>query len=488
MSATTIGREERFDPTLYNDDLAPIPEERRNWSWVNYSTVWMGMVHNVVAYTTAAGLVGAGMSPWQAIGTVAVANVVLIVAMWVNSIAGAKYGLPFPVLIRAAFGYKGAQIPVIIRGFVAIFWFAVQTYLGSLAVGLIFGALIPGWSSLDFSILGMGLNGWISFLVFWALHAYVILHGMERIKFFELWAGPLVIVAGLALVFWAVGAAGGVAPLFDQPSRLSPGEFWPLFALSVTALVSVWSTLVLNIPDFTRFSRSQKDQMVGQAIGLPLTTILFSVMSIAITAGSTIAFGRPISQPDQLLLAFDNTVVLLIGALVILIATLSVNVAANIVSPAYDLVNLFPRRLNFVSAGILSIVLGFLFVPWLWMDNPDTIFKVLGYIGGALGPVAGIMIADFYLVRRSNYDLDSFYDKRGMYGYSGGWNPKALIATALGIIVAFVGLVVPPLSALLSYSWGLGLVVALVAYTMLMRAERAQSTAEPAMEIAEELS
>ena len=197
MSAV-VGQE-KFDPTLYNEDLAPIPEERRNWSWVNYSTVWMGMVHNVVAYTTAAGLVGAGMSPWQAIGTVAIANVVLIIAMWINSIAGAKYGLPFPVLIRAAFGYKGAQIPVIIRGFVAIFWFAVQTYLGSLAVGLVLGAVIPGWSSLDFSILGMGLNGWISFLVFWALHAYVILHGMERIKFFELWARPLVIVAGMAL-------------------------------------------------------------------------------------------------------------------------------------------------------------------------------------------------------------------------------------------------------------------------------------------------
>jgi len=486
--SAVIGREERFDPTLYNEDLAPIPKERRNWSWINYSTVWMGMVHNVVAYTTAAGLVGAGMSPWQAIGTVAVANIILITAMWVNSIAGAKYGLPFPVLIRAAFGYKGAQIPVVIRGFVAIFWFAVQTYLGSLAVGLIFGALIPGWSSLDFSILGMGLNGWISFLVFWALHAYVILHGMERIKFFELWAGPLVIVAGLALVFWAVNTAGGVAPLFDQPSKLSAGEFWPLFALSVTALVSVWSTLVLNIPDFTRFSRSQKDQMVGQAIGLPLTTILFSIMSIAITAGSTIAFGKPISQPDQLLLAFDNPAVLLIGATVILIATLSVNVAANIVSPAYDLVNMFPTKLNFVSAGIISIVLGFFFAPWLWMDNPDTIFKVLGYIGGALGPVAGIMIADFYLVRRRNYDLDSFYDKGGMYGYSGGWNPKALIATALGIVVAFVGLVVPPLSVLLSYSWGLGLVVALVAYTVLMRSERAGSaSAEPAMEIAEEL-
>ncbi len=490
MSATA-GRGGEFDPTLHNEDLAPISAERRNWSWVNYSTVWMGMVHNVVAYTTAAGLISLGMSPWQAIGTVAVANLVLILAMWANSIAGAKYGLPFPVLLRASFGRNGAQIPVFIRAFVAIFWFAVQTYVGSLAVGAILGSLIPGWSSLDFSILGMGLNGWISFAIFWALHAYVILHGMERIKFFELWAGPIVIVMGLILVVWAMNVAGGIAPLFDQPSQLSPGEFWPLFALSVTGLVSVWSTLVLNIPDFTRFSRSQRDQMVGQAIGLPLTTILFSIMSIAITAGSVLAFGEAISDPVALVQEFGNPIVLILGVATILIATLSVNVAANIVSPAYDLVNMFPRRLNFVRAGLISIVIGVFFAPWLWMHDAGTIFAVLGYIGGALGPVAGIMLVDFYLIRRRNYDLDSFYTKTGDYEYSGGWNPRALIATALGLIVAFVGVYAPllgldALGFLAAYTWFLGLAASALAYAVLMPKESPE-LAEPALEIAEEL-
>ena len=493
MSAT-VGRDERFDPALYNRDLAPISEEKRNWSWVNYSTVWMGMVHNVVAYTTAALLVQQGMSPWQALGTVTVANIILIAAMWANSIAGAKYGLPFPVLLRASFGRSGAQIPVVIRAFVAIFWFAVQTYVGSQAINAILGGLIPGWSSLDASIIGMDLNLWISFALFWVLHAYVIFHGMERVKFFELWAGPIVIVAGLVLVVWAVNAAGGVGPLMDAPSRLSPGEFWPLFAISVTGLVSVWSTLVLNIPDFTRFSRSQKDQLVGQAIGLPLTTILFSVMSIAITAGSAVAFGRPIAEPVALLQAFDNPVILFIGGAIILIATLSVNVAANIVSPAYDLVNLFPRRLNFVSAGLISIVIGVFFMPWLWMDDAGTIFAVLGYIGGALGPVAGIMLADFYLIRRRNYDLESFYIRDGEYEYAGGWNLRAIAATVIGLAVAFVGVFAPlvgleSLGFLSGYTWFLGLIVAFFAYTFLMRTERApESAAEPAMEIAEELS
>ena len=486
--------QEKFDPTLYNNDLAPIPEEKRNWSWVNYSTVWMGMVHNVVAYTTAAGLIALGMSPWQAIGTVTVANIVLILAMWANSIAGAKYGLPFPVLLRASFGRNGAQIPVVIRAFVAIFWFAVQTYVGSQAINAILGGIIPAWNSLDASILGMGLNAWISFAIFWALHAYVIFHGMERIKFFELWAGPIVIVAGMVLVGWAANAAGGVGPLFDQSSELGPGEFWPLFAVSVTGLVSVWSTLVLNIPDFTRFSRSQRDQMTGQAIGLPLTTILFSIMSIAITAGSAVAFGRPIADPVALVQEFGNPVILFVGGAVILIATLSVNVAANIVSPAYDLVNLFPRRLDFVSAGLISIVIGVFFMPWLWMDDAGTIFAVLGYIGGALGPVAGIMLADFYLIRRRNYDLESFYTRDGDYEYAGGWNPKAVAATAIGLAVAFVGVLAPlagldSLGFLSGYTWFLGLAVAFFAYAFLMRSERTPETAaEPAMEIAEELS
>lgn len=475
MDNATLAREKDLDPSLYNHDLAPVPEEKRTWSWVNYSTVWMGMVHNIVAYTTAAGLLGLGMSPFQAIGTVTVANIFLILAMWANSVAGAKYGLPFPVLLRAAFGPNGTQIPVFIRAFVAIFWFAVQTYAGSLAVGAIMGQLVPGWNSLDASILGMGINGWISFLIFWALHAYVILHGMERIRFFELWAGPVVIILGMLLVVWAAREAGGVAPLFSQPSTLSAGEFWPLFVVSVTGLVSVWSTLVLNIPDFTRFSRSQKDQMVGQAIGLPLTTILFSIMSIAITAGSVVAFGEPIYDPVALLQRFDNPVVLFVGAGTILIATLSVNVAANIVSPAYDLVNMFPRRLTFVSAGLISILIGFLFAPWTWYGDAAAIFGVLNYIGGALGPVAGIMLADFYFVRKRRYDLRSFYVRGGDYEYTNGWNLRAVVATLLGLAVSFVGLVIPLFSILLDYSWFVGLAVAFIAYAVLMRGSAKRS-------------
>ncbi len=459
----------QLDTALYNEDLAPVSVEKRTWGWLNFTTVWMGMVHNIVAYEVAGSLLGLGMNVWQAMATVVVANLVLIIAMWLNGVAGAKYGVPFPVLIRSAFGYNGAKIPVLVRGFVAIFWFSVQAYAGSQAVGAVFGMLIPGWNMLSsINILGMGLNVAIAVILFWALHAWVISHGMERIKYFEMWAGPLVIILGLGLTAWALFTAHGLGPIFSQPSKLSIFGFWRLFGLSVTGLVGVWSTLVLNIPDFTRFSRSQKDQIIGQAIGLPGSAILFAIMSIVITSGTVIAFGKPIWDPVLLLQKFGNPVILILGAFALLIATLSVNVAANVVSPAYDLVSLFPKKLNFTRAGMISIIVALFFAPWLWFNNAGTIFNVLGAIGGGLGPVAGIMLADFYIVRKQVYTLDAFYQKTGEYGYLNGWNVKALISLSLGLIIAFIGLVIPALQVLYSYSWFLGVIVGFVSYALLM--------------------
>lgn len=476
MSTVSMEEQETLiekDPSLYNEDLAPLEKGKRNWNWLNYTTVWMGMVHNIVAYETAGSLLGLGMSVWQALATVIAANIILIIAMWLNSAAGAKYGIPFPVLIRASFGYKGAQLPIIIRAFVAIFWFAVQAYLGSKAVGAVLGALIPSWNSLSsIHVLGMGLNDALAVALFWILHAWVISHGMERVKFFELWAGPLVIVLGLALVIWAISVSNGLGPLFDEPAKLTGGAFWSAFGISITGLIGTWATLILNIPDFTRFARSQKDQVIGQAIGLPGTAIIFAIMSIITTSGTIIAFGRPIWDPVELLQQFGNPIVLFLGAFALLIATLSVNVAANVVSPAYDLVNLFPRKLNFIKAGLISIVVALFFAPWLWYNNSGTIFNVLGAIGGALGPVGGIMIADYYLIARRKYDLASFYKKDGIYEYTNGWNVKALIALLIGLIASFIGLIIPALKELYTYSWFLGIGLGFISYLFLMKSEK----------------
>jgi nucleobase:cation symporter-1, NCS1 family len=459
------------DPSLYNEDLAPVPKEKRNWGWGSYSMIWMGMIHNIVSYELAGSLIAMGMSVWQALGAVFLSNIALIVAIWLNSVGGAKYGLPFPVLIRASFGYKGAHIPVLIRAFVAIFWFAVQAYAGSKAVGAVLTVVYPKWISLGaHTFLGMGLNDWISFGTFWLLHAWVISHGMERVRRFEMWAGPLVIVLGLGLVYWAVNIAHGFGPLFSVPAKLSGEEFWKSFFLSVTGMIGVLATLVLNIPDLTRFSRSQKDQFIGQAVGLPIMMTFFAFMSIMITAGTIIAFGKPITDPVQLLLQFkDHPIVVLLGAFALLIATLSVNVVANVVSPAYDLINLIPSKLNFVRAGIISIVIGVFFAPWLWFNNAATIFNIVGAIGGTLGPVSGIMIVDFFLIRRSQYDLNSFFVKDGHYTYHNGWNLRAFIAMGLGVIVALIGLVVPSLQTLYTYNWFLGIAVGGLSYFCLMK-------------------
>lgn len=464
------------DPSLYNEDLAPVPKEKRNWGWISYSMIWMGMIHNIVSYELAASLIAMGMSVWQALGAVVLSNVALIVAIWLNSVAGTKYGLPFPVLIRASFGYKGAHIPVMIRAFVAIFWFAVQAYAGSKAVGAVISIVYPGWASLGkYTVLGMGLNDAIAFGTFWLLHAWVISHGMERVRRFEMWAGPLVIILGLGLVYWAIDVANGFGPLFSIPGTLSGGDFWKSFFLSVTGMIGVLATLVLNIPDLTRFSRSQKDQIIGQGIGLPVMMTFFAVMSIMITAGTIIAFGKPITDPVQLLQQFDNPIVVLLGAFSLLIATLSVNVVANVVSPAYDLINLAPSKLNFVKAGIISIVIGVFFAPWLWFNNANSILTIFGAIGGTLGPVSGIMIVDYFLVRRSHYDLNSFFVKDGLYTYRNGWNPRAFIAMAIGVVVALIGLVVPSLESLYTYNWFLGIAVGGVSYYFLMRSKQDHS-------------
>ncbi|MCM2533316.1 NCS1 family nucleobase:cation symporter-1 [Neobacillus pocheonensis] len=465
------------DPSLYNEDLAPVPKEKRNWGWGSYSMLWMGMIHNIVSYELAGSLIAMGMSTWQALAAVILSNVALIVAIWFNSAAGTKYGLPFPVLIRASFGYKGAHLPVMIRAFVAIFWFSVQAYIGSKAVGAVISVVYPGWVSIgEYTFWGMGLNDWIAFGTFWLLHAWVISHGMERVRRFELWAGPLVIVLALGLVYWALKVAHGFGPIFSVQSKFSGGDFWKSFFLAVTGMIGAFATLILNIPDLTRFSKSQKDQIIGQAVGLPIMMTFFGLMSIIITVGTTIAFGKPITDPVALLLQFKSQpIVVLLGAFALLIATLSVNVVANVVSPAYDLMNLMPSKLNFVKAGIISIVIGVFFAPWLWFTNANSIFTLAGAVGGTLGPVAGIMIVDYFWVRKCQYDLNSFFVKEGQYTYRNGWNPRAYVAMALGVVVALIGLVVPSLQSLYTYNWFLGIAVGGLSYYFLMRSYQIQS-------------
>ena len=470
------------DPGLYNADLAPVPAEKRDWSWVNMSTVWMGMVHNVVAYEAAGGLMALGLDAVQALLAVAVAYGLLFLAMWFNARPGTRYGIPFCVLIRSSFGPRGAQIPVLLRGFCAIFWFAVQGYAGSQAIDAVLGTLIPAWSHLTASILGMALKGWIAVALFWGLHAWIVSHGVHRIRNFELVAGPLVILVGILATGWGLHVAHGPGPLFDQPSHLHGMHAVLTFAVGVTGMIGIWSTFAVNIPDLSRFVRSERDQVIGQLVGLPVTAVVFTAMSVVTTSATILVFGHAIWDPVALLLALHQPLVLLLGGATIIVATLSVNVAANIMPAAYDLVNLLPRRLEFRSASLLVLGIGLLFAPWLWFKDADSIFKVLGAIGGLLGPVTGIMLVDFYLIQRQHLVLEDLYSYEGRYRGRGGWNFAGIIAFVLGGSAALIGNVVPALATLGAFSWFIGIGVGALAYGVLAR--RAHAVGPPALQAA----
>ncbi|WP_101844472.1 NCS1 family nucleobase:cation symporter-1 [Zhihengliuella sp. ISTPL4] len=464
---------------LDNPDLRPLRRSERTWTWWNYSTIWMGIVHNLVAWQVAANLIAIGMSFWEALACVVSAYLVAFLAILANSVLGAKYGLSFPVLIRAAFGRHGAQIPVFLRAFVAIFWFAVHIYIGSKAIGLILSSAIPGYAELaQANVLGMGVDVLIAFVICWLVHAWVLTHGIGAVKRFEAWAGPTIMVLAIGLVIWAAVAAGSFGALFDSPTTIARPDFWPTFFLSMTALIGTVATLVLNISDLTRFSRSQRDQSIGQGIGFPLMFFFFSLMALWVAVGTKVAYGEVISDPIEILARFDNPAIGIFSALCILVSTVSVNVATNGVSVGFDLTNLFPRWLTFSRSGIIAIVAAIAFVPWLWYGQFDIVETILGAIGATMGPIAGIMLVDYYFIRRRDYDTASLFTESpsGVYAFRNGWNARAIIAFALGAGLALVGLFVPALSGLYAFNWFLGIAAAGLVYGLLMLPYRSLPT------------
>ncbi|SMC07038.1 nucleobase:cation symporter-1, NCS1 family [Sulfobacillus thermosulfidooxidans DSM 9293] len=456
----------------YNADLAPVKASQKTWTAYNFLTVWMGMVHNIISYEVAGGLILLGMSAWEAIFTIIVGNLILLVPMLLNGYQGTRLRVPFPVLIRSSFGVKGAVIPVILRAVVGIGWFSVQTYFIATIFNSLLALLWHGWTHVggSFNFLGMNLTGWITFMLSWFLNVLILRHGMNSIKRFEAWAGPLVLILALGLIIWSVRVSHGFGPLFHQGAHFPKGQnLSTVFVPALTGVISSWATLVLNIGDFTRFSETQRAQIVGQSLGLPGTAIVFSFMSIMITSGSLVAFGHAIWNPITLLTHFHNIVILALGGFALVIATISVNVSANIVSPAYDITNLFPRHLNFVSAGIVAATLAIFLMPWKLMQNPTTLFTFLGAIGGLLGPVAGVMIADFWLIHHRRIHVMALYQRDGAYSYWHGFNLRALAALGLGVSTSAIGYFNTSLHWLYAYSWFIGLGLALVVYWVLSR-------------------
>src|SRR5436190_845790 len=417
---------ESADPSLFNPDLAPVAPDRRTWGAYNYASLWVGMSVCIPTYMLASGLIAGGMNWWQAIGTILLGNVIVLVPMLLNAHAGTKYGIPFPVLVRASFGVLGANVPAVLRALVACGWFGIQTWIGGQAMDAMLRILWPSWGA-------WSAGPWICFFCFWAINMYVILRGIETIRLLEDVSAPFMLAVGLLLLWWVTSKAGGFGPVFRAPSKFhSAVEFWRFFVPSLTGMVGFWATVALNIPDFTRYAKSQRAQAIGQATGLPIAMTLYSFIGVAVTSASVVIFGEAIWDPVTLLGRFNQPLVAFVALIALLVATLTTNVAANVVSPSNDFSNLNPRRISFRTGGIITGVLGVVMMPWkLLSDFSAYIFGWLVGYSGLLGPIAGIMIADYFIVRKAELNVTDLYLRGGEYEYTNGVNIRALIALAL---------------------------------------------------------
>jgi NCS1 family nucleobase:cation symporter-1 len=428
-------REDLSSSPLWNPDLAPTPLSRRTWSTYHIAALWIGMSVVITTYTLASGLMQQGMTWWQAMLTILLGNTIVLVPMILNAHAGTKYGVSFPVLCRASFGVKGANVPAILRALVACGWFGIQTWIGALALNTLVAAVWPPWSSLAAGV-------WISFAVFWLVQVWIIVNGLEGIKKLEGWSAPLLLAGGAILLVWAISRGGGLRYVLDQSVRLQQRQvpFWQLFPAALTANVGYWATLSLNIPDFTRYARSQRSQAIGQALGLPATMTAFAFIGVAVTSATIVQFGEAIWDPVVLIARIGSPVVIVFGALIIMLAQLTTNMAANVVSPANDFSSLAPRKISYVTGGLITAAIGILMMPWkLYADAAAYIFTWLIGYSSLMGAIGGILIADYWVLRKRELLLDDLFKLDGRYTYDGGINRRAMAVLAASILPVVPG-------------------------------------------------
>ncbi|HKB91426.1 MAG TPA: NCS1 family nucleobase:cation symporter-1, partial [Opitutaceae bacterium] len=363
------------DSRLYNEDLAPVPASRRTWKMWNIAALWISMSACIPTYMLASSLIGGGMNWWQAILTIFLGNLIVLVPMVLNAHAGTHYGIPFPVYCRAAFGTKGANVPAILRALVACGWFGIQTWIGGDAIYKILTVFVPSLASGGTGFLGITAPQFVCFIFFWSINMWVIYKGIDSIRILLAIKAPLLIVLGLVLLGWAYRSAGGFGPILSQPSAFDPGQpksgqFLSFFFPALTGMIGFWATLSLNIPDFSRYARSQRDQVLGQALGLPLTMALYSFIGVAVTSATTIIYGKTIWDPVEVLTHFTNPVILVVAMLALCIATLATNIAANVVGPANDFSQLSPQKISFRTGGLITGIIGILIMPWKLVADP----------------------------------------------------------------------------------------------------------------------
>ena len=469
------------DTSLINEDLAPIPQEKRTWGTWNYTALWISMSLCIPTYMLASSLIGGGMNWWQAILTIFLGNTIVLIPMLLNGHAGAKYGIPFPVFARASFGTKGANIPAMLRAIVACGWFGIQTWIGGDALYHILKVWDPSMAEVDTQSLFPQAIPMTCFLLFWLLNMFIVYLGVESIRKLLVFKAIFLPVAALALLAWAITAANGLGPILDQPSLLKGDAFWKYFFPALTGMVGFWATLSLNIPDFTRYAKSQKAQIKGQAFGLPPSMTLFAFIGVVVTSATPLVYGSTIWDPVQLAGKFENKIIVSFAMIAVAISTLATNIAANIVSPANDFSNLAPGKINFRTGGYITGIIGVLIFPWKLVADPTGYIYnwLIGY-SALLGPIGGIMIADYYFIRKQILFVNELYQHNGQYSFKNGFNKNAIIALLCGILpnvpgfllqVKLVSATAFPewISNLYNYAWFVGFFVSGFVYWSLMQ-------------------
>lgn len=481
---------------LWNEDLAPTNESQRTWRWYHFAALWVGMVMCIPAYTLAASLIEGGMSAGQAVLTVFLANTIVLLPMLLIGHAGTKYGIPYAVLARASFGTRGARLPALMRAIVACGWYGIQTWFGGQMIYTLLGVMMGGEIG-GAKIAGLGINGaqLMCFLAFWAIQFWYIVHGMDAIRKLETYTAPLKILICFVLLYWVYDKAGGFGPLLDQPSQFveggkKAGQFWPTFWPSLTAMIGFWATLALNIPDFTRFAKTQRDQVLGQSIGLPVPMGLLAALAVIVTSATVVLYGKAIWDPVDLASRMTGVAVL-VALIILLIDTVSVNLAANLVGPAYDFSALSPKHISYRTGGYITAAIALAMMPWKLLETTQGyIFTWLIGYSALLGPIAGVLIVDYYLIRKTELNVGALYDEKGEYSYTNGWNSAALLAFALGVgpnvpgflnaaFPASFGYVSEGFKLIYTYAWFVGIAIAALVYGIMMKGRAAKAAQPP---------
>ncbi len=465
--------------TMWNEDLRPCSLAEHSWPGSKFASLWIGMCLCIPTYALAGGMIAAGMNWWEAVLTILIGSLIVMGAILLVSHAGTRYGIPYPVFARLWFGTRGAHVPALARAIIAAGWFGINSWFGGQALDAILTVVLPFWKNTTTAFplpaphpYPAPLHLAFSFLIFWAINVLIAMKGPQAIGALAQVAAPLLGLSALALFIWAGVSAHGFGPILAQPATLHGPAFWAAFYPSVIGVIAFWATLALNIPDYTRYAKSQCGQVLGQIASMPLTMALFSFVGIAVTSATVLLFGKALWNPVELIVKFPLPVVLLAGIIVIT-SSVTINVGANVMAPARAFENLWPSKITFAIGAVITGLLSLLTMPWYMLSTFATyIFTWLGTYGALLGPFDGIAIADYWLVRRRRLDLAQLYTPDGIYSYARGVNYRAVAALLIGWGIAALGLKITPLAFLWAGGWFFGLVGGLIGYWLLMRGER----------------